>query len=124
MAQPAPSPNQTDNRNAPANLTPPDEKFWQHYSPHHEFPLSSIGSFVIHLLLFGLLALVAWLGVMLFDHSSRSLPVEAVRLDLGGGGGNPRGQGEGANEGTPVEANSQTNEKSTENVQPEDVHRP
>lgn len=124
MAQPVASPNQIDNRTASANLTPPDEQFWQRYSPHAEFPLSSVGSFVIHLLFFGLLALAAWLGVVLFGDARKSVPVEAVRLDLGGGGGNVHGRGEGANEGTPREAGGQENEKSTENAAPEDVHRP
>jgi hypothetical protein len=124
MAQAPPSPNKTDNRNAQANPAPPDERFWKHYSPHGEFPLSSVGSLVIHLLVFGLLILMGWLAVVLFDQSSKSLPVEAVRLDLGGGGGNPRGQGDGPNTGaTPQEVGSEANEKSTEK-QPEDVPPP
>ena len=27
-----------------AALIPPEEKFWQRYSPHHEFPLSTVTS--------------------------------------------------------------------------------
>lgn len=120
MAQTAPSPDKTDNRTVPSNLVPPDEQFWQHYSPHGEFPLSSVGSLVFHLLVFGLMALMAWLGVVLFNHSSRSLPVEAVRLDLGGGGGNPHGHGEGPNNGAaPQEAGEQSNGNVSENTQPE-----
>jgi hypothetical protein len=125
MAQTAPSPNQTDNRTNPANLVPPDEQFWQHYSPHGEFPLSSVGSFVIHALLFGLLALIAWLGVVLFDQSKRTLPVEAVRLDLGGGGGNERGRGEGANTGAaPKEVGNQGDETQNDKNPPENVPPP
>ncbi|MHB1422761.1 MAG: hypothetical protein ACYC3I_06105 [Gemmataceae bacterium] len=125
MAQTASSPDQKDNRQKSSQLTPPDEQFWQRYSPHAEFPLSSVGSFVLHLLLFGILGLMAWLGAMLFNNGSRSLPVEAVRLDLGGGGGNPHGQGDGPNNGEPVEAGPQTNENPVENQnQPDDTPAP
>ena len=92
MAQTAPPTDRTRNSATRPDLVPPDERFWQRYSPHAEFPLSGAGSLAIHILVFGLLGLLAWLGAVLFSHSSRSLPVEAVRLDLGGGGGNPRGQ--------------------------------
>jgi len=27
---------------------PPEERFWQHYSPHHEAPLAGVGSFTLH----------------------------------------------------------------------------
>lgn len=38
------------NASAPANqqLLPPEEQFWIRYSPHHEFPLSSVISFTLH----------------------------------------------------------------------------
>ena len=29
---------------------PPEERFWKRYSPHHEFPLSAVGSFALHFL--------------------------------------------------------------------------
>ncbi|WP_020474133.1 hypothetical protein [Zavarzinella formosa] len=32
----------------PTPLAPPDEQFWEKYSPHYEFPLSSIGSIALH----------------------------------------------------------------------------
>ncbi|HZV08049.1 MAG TPA: hypothetical protein VE999_23400 [Gemmataceae bacterium] len=125
MTQNAPPLEKIDNRNDPSQLVPPDEKFWQHYSPHGEFPLSSAGSLVVHLLIFGLLGLMAWLGVALFSHSSRSLPVEAVRLDLGGGGGNPRGEGDGPNTGAmPQEAGDAKNENATESVPTDPVTPP
>ena len=125
MAQTLPSSDKMDNRTGSSNLVPPDERFWQHYSPHGEFPLSSVSSLVIHLLFFGLLALTAWLGVVLFSHSSRSLPVEAVRLDLGGGGGNPHGRGDAPNTGAaPKEVGSQQSNNATENTQTEDVPPP
>jgi hypothetical protein len=105
-------------------LTPPDERFWQRYSPHSEFPLSGAASFGLHLLVFGLLALLAWFGAMLFGHASRSLPVEAVRLETGGGGGNPHGRGDGPGVGkAPEEAGSA--EEAPDNPTPnETVKRP
>ncbi len=102
MSQTAPPSGKSGKRDA-SPLTPPDERFWQRYSPHAEFPLSSAGSLVLHLLLFGLLALAAWLGVALFGQTNRQLPVEAVRV-VAGGGGNRNGQDDGPNSGAPVEA--------------------
>jgi hypothetical protein len=116
---------QTEGRPPNPQLVPPDERFWQRYSPHAEFPLSSVGSLTLHLLLFGILGLIAWLGAMLFSHGNRSLPVEAVRLDLGGGGGNPHGQGDGPNNGEPREAGSdQPQDGATETAPPDTEPRP
>jgi hypothetical protein len=69
-----------------ASLIPPDEKFWQRYSPNHEFPISSVSSALIHLFVLGVLILGA-----------RSLanwdsPVDVDALVIGGGGGRPEGQ--------------------------------
>lgn len=122
MAQATPP--AADKTKAEANnvhLVPPEERFWQRYSPHAEFPLSSAGALAIHILIFGLLGLMAWLGVVLFSHSSSSLPVEAVRLDLSGGGGNPNGSGAGANHGAPVEAGGPPQEGNTEKAPSEDI---
>ena len=30
-------------------LIPPDEEFWEKYSPHYEFPLSTVGSIALHI---------------------------------------------------------------------------
>jgi hypothetical protein len=125
MAQTASPSDRTNKRATDQPLVPPDERFWQRYSPHGEFPLSSAGSFALHLLVFGLLGLIAWLGAVLFSHSSRSLPVEVVRLDLGGGGGNPHGRGDGANNGpAPVEVGEQPKDRATEDLPPEDNPHP
>lgn len=121
MSQAAPPSDKTDKRDS-SPLAPPDERFWQRYSPHAEFPLSSAGSFLAHLLVFGLLALMAWLGVALFGHANRSLPVEAVRI-AGGGGGDPNGQDDGSNGGAPIEAGP-AKDATTGNAPPEDVPPP
>ena len=35
-------------------LVPPDEQFWQHYSPHYEAPISGVSSLMVHVLVVGL----------------------------------------------------------------------
>ncbi len=122
MSQTAPPPNKTD-KPAAKPLVPPDERFWQRYSPHAELPLSSAGSFVVHILLFGLLILASFLGTMFF-RSNRTIPVEAVVLS--GGGGNPHGRGQNPNSsGDLVEADNTSNQKAaTENVPDADLTPP
>jgi hypothetical protein len=123
MAQTASSSDRTSNPTARPDLVPPDERFWERYSPHAEFPLSSAGSLAIHILIFGLLALMAWLGAILFSHGSRTLPVEAVRLDLGGGGGNRHGTGDGPNNGPAPQEVGQPQD-GPENAAPDDIEHP
>lgn len=121
MSQTAPPSNKTD-KPAASPSAPPDERFWQRYSPHAEFPLSSAGSFVVHILLFGLLLLASFLGTLLF-HTNRQVPIEAVQFS--GGGGNPHGREQGPNTGEPVEANDQSKDKqATDTVPPDEVPPP
>ncbi len=79
--------------------TPPDDTFWTRYSPHNEFPLSLIGSIVLHVLVIGGLFLV---GTVLFFrmHSDVDKPPEMDFVKLagtnsgfGGGGGSPSALG-------------------------------
>src|SRR5262249_18061336 len=79
----------------PTLLVPPDEQFWQRYSPHGEAPLSFAGSVALHALAVGGLVLFALYLASLFSGSTRSLPAEPVRLQLGGGGGKKTGAGVG-----------------------------
>jgi hypothetical protein len=73
---------------------PPEEQFWQRYSPHYEFPLSSVTSAAIHILALIMLFL---LGKYLFDklNEQKKPLAEAGVVVVGGGGGNPLGQGDG-----------------------------
>src|SRR5262249_16925292 len=72
---------------------PPEEEFWKPYSPHHEFPLSSAGSFALHALVFVLIAIV---GIWLLKDNDRKKPLQEIGIVVvGGGGGNPLAQGEG-----------------------------
>src|SRR5436305_13082532 len=75
-------------------LIPPDEKFWQRYSPHSEAPLSGVTSAVLHILAIGLLLLIVYIKYMTgVEEENRSLPVDVVKF--GGGGGTPGGKGVG-----------------------------
>jgi hypothetical protein len=80
----------------PASRVPPEEKFWRRYSPHGEAPLSLAGSFALHALgVGGLLLFGIYLASLLFT-PTRSLPVDAVRLQPGGRDGSGKdGRGEG-----------------------------
>jgi hypothetical protein len=70
--------------------TPPDEKFWVRYSQHHELPLSSATSVMVHVLGIALIALGAWLAYLLGWAGPEPLPAVGV-VALGGGGGDPKG---------------------------------
>src|SRR5262245_33295827 len=96
-----------DERND-AVLAPTDEKFWQRYSPHHEFSVSSVGSLVAHGLVIGVLVIGAVLLTRSRDENNRPVSMDVVQLpegdpwEGGGGGGlpgapgphNPKGQTE------------------------------
>ena len=91
---------------------PPEEKFWQRYSPHQEMPLSTIGSFALHLLVVGGLILFAWLGWFGFGKSDNALPVDTVRFEIpSGGGGNPNGTGNEKGVGTGADPVAATQQK-------------
>jgi hypothetical protein len=79
----------TEPRSTSLPLIPPEEKFWQRYSPHSEAPLSGVTSGVIHALAIGLLLLIIYIKYMTgIEEENRSLPVDVVRF-TGGGGGTP-----------------------------------
>src|SRR5207253_1778567 len=73
---------------------PPEERFWQRYSPHYEFPLSSVSSVAIHVLV---LVLLFFVGKYLIDRLTETKkPLGEIGVVVvGGGGGNPKGQGGG-----------------------------
>ncbi len=86
---------------SPEERLPPDEQFWERYSPHGEMPISTVASVALHgLVLGGLLLFGAYLTSVLFK-SDRPLPVEPVRLDASGGGGGSK-TGSGDQEGVGV----------------------
>jgi hypothetical protein len=86
------------------DLVPPEERFWKRYSPHHEFPLSSVGSVVLHILSIGALVVIAYIltrtrGSERLEPASIDVVAVSGPLKNAGGGGKPGGQ-EDASGGT------------------------
>jgi hypothetical protein len=82
----------------PAPLAPPDEQFWQKYSPHYEFPLSSIGSIAMHIGFLAIFLLFLWLLAKMTV--SDKVPVPMTEMTLSGDGD---GAGRAGGEGAPLE---------------------
>ncbi|HYT89761.1 MAG TPA: hypothetical protein VEL76_13720 [Gemmataceae bacterium] len=73
-------------------LVPPEERFWQRYSPHHEAPLSGAGSLTLHALLLGALAFLAFRFTS--DHDEHK-PVKIELAEIDGAEGDLDGLGLG-----------------------------
>jgi hypothetical protein len=86
--------------NAPATKTPtpPDERFWHKYSPHFEFPLSTVGSVAVHIVIFGLFVL--YIAKLLRFDEKTPVPIRpmAVLGDASDGGDGAPGSGGGQRE--------------------------
>jgi hypothetical protein len=98
-------------------LLPPDEKFWQRYSPRREFPLAGMTSFFLHGLAIGILILAAFL-LMLRRESENNKPprMDGVILDTAGDGLEGAGAAPGLKgDGTEVTA-KQKEPEVTENL--------
>jgi hypothetical protein len=107
---------------ARAKPVPPDERFWKRYSPHHEFPLSSVSSIALHILLLGLLALGARLAYLWgMGATAPQVLSEGVNVKIGGGGGPKGGKvpGPGQNQNLPGERTEE--KKDTTEKEPETV---
>jgi hypothetical protein len=119
---PAPSPNKAA---VATRRQPPEEKFWQHYSPHHEFPLSSITSIALHVLAVVLLAVVGWVLIKLgLGDENKPPDVHAVIVEDAGGGGSKTGVPGNKGAGNPLPAEDvgpSTEETPKEDVQIKDV---
>jgi hypothetical protein len=79
-------------RTAEQPLVPPEERFWQRYSPHHEFPLSGAASVTVHALILGALAFLAF---RLFSDDETRRPVKIDMVEIDGADGNFDGLGFG-----------------------------
>ncbi|HKI30545.1 MAG TPA: hypothetical protein VKA46_01540 [Gemmataceae bacterium] len=80
---------------------PIEEPIFVRYSPHHEFPLSTVTSIGLHALIIGLLV-IGGIVIAKLNWGADQKPVEAnaVAMELpGGGGGNPHGVGNGPGDG-------------------------
>ena len=85
----------------PAPLAPPDEEFWDRYNPHHEFPLSGVGSIALHV---GVLALLAGLLLLAYRTTiSDKSPVPMTTQMVMGDGSGADGKGGGGGEDKPPE---------------------
>jgi hypothetical protein len=75
-------------------LAPPEEQFWQRYSPHHEFSLSSAGSIAVHIGMFVVFIFAMWLLAEYAVKQSTPVPIRTLTVadDNGNGNGVP-GQG-------------------------------
>jgi hypothetical protein len=67
------------------SLLPPDEKFWERYSPHHELPLAGVTSFFIHGLVIGIMVLAAFWYLFQRDSESNKPPSMDMVQVAGGG---------------------------------------
>lgn len=75
-------------------ILPPDEKFWERYSPHHELPLASMTSFFIHGLVIGVMVLGAFWYLFERESDSHKPPSMDVVQLVGGGDGSEGASGE------------------------------
>jgi hypothetical protein len=97
-------------------LVPPDEVFWQRYSPHHECLFSWLSSFTLHALVVGLMILIG-IAVAMGRHSDQRRPpsMDVVQLEGGQGDGLEDGESGPAGAG---QANALKSE-AVENPSPE-----
>jgi hypothetical protein len=78
----------------PEDILPPEETFWEKYSPHLEFPLSWAGGIAIFMTMGTLIILIV---MRLSDPpKSRSVPVRAVSVFADGDGDGSPGSGGGS----------------------------
>lgn len=82
-------------KSPPPPLAPPSEEFWDKYSPHHEFPLSSVGSIALHIGGLVLILLALWLLSRLAISDKTPVPNRVMTLVGEGEGNEGRGQGGG-----------------------------
>jgi hypothetical protein len=91
----APNATATKPAKIPAGKQPPKNSVWIRYHPWIEGVMAHISAWSIHLLVIG--GAVLWFTYLAyalgFAHSPKSLPMEAVRFDNSGGGGNKEGTG-------------------------------
>jgi hypothetical protein len=92
---------QTASTSKAATQLPIDQPIMVRYSPHHEFPLSTVSSVGLHAVVIGLLIIGGIVITRLnWGGEIAPTPADAVAMELpGGGGGNPNGVGTGPGNG-------------------------
>src|SRR5713101_2229388 len=63
---------------------PPEEKFWKRYSPHHELPLSTASSILIHAIAITVL-IVGSIILAKFGFGENKVPLGVIQIAGGGG---------------------------------------
>jgi len=72
----------------PVDATPPDEEFWETYSPNFEFPLSSVGSVALHI---GAIVLLIFIvNIIVGKSDTPAVPMRAVVVVADGDTGDGR----------------------------------
>ena len=103
----------------------PVERFWRHYSPRHEFPLSSVVTATVFSLFFMVLVGLVLLRP-LWLAAKESMPVEPIVLGGGGEGGEGGNGGRGDDPAPPEDID--TADKLPDSVKPRvklsDIPRP
>jgi hypothetical protein len=88
-------------------LLPPDETFWQRYSPHHELPLAGMTSLFAHGMVIGVIVLAALLMMFNWESDAGKPPSMDVVQVSGLGDGM---EGAGAEPGAPGDVQSMRKE--------------
>jgi hypothetical protein len=93
---PTASPPKPDNRSRVNEIPeePPEETFWQRYSPHYEFPLSNIASIAVHVL--ALLGVIYLTTKLIKKPDVPTVPVKGIKIGSGDRGGIVGGPGGGS----------------------------
>ena len=86
----------------PGPLAPPDEQFWEKYSPHYEFPLSGVGSVLMNVGALAVFLMALWFMARSTASDKEPLPISSKEVLFGDNDAGP--QGEGAGGGTKDEA--------------------
>lgn len=108
----------TDKPSDKKKVAPPEQAFWIKYSPHHEFPLSTVASVGIHVLVFGMIAMLAWWLSHLVAQQDRPPDVRPAEWgdDAEGGGRLEGSSGTGPGGKGSGETQAETGETSNQNA--------
>lgn len=110
-----------ESKSPPPPLAPPSEEFWERYSPHHEFPLSSVGSIALHIAGLVAILLALWLLSRLAISDKTPVPNVTMRLADDGNGQEGRGAGGGTDRKEDVDPVRQNNPRDVPQAKIEEV---
>jgi hypothetical protein len=125
MAQAPPTSDKLPARKGPLPELPPEEQFWQRYSPHHEFPLSSLVALATCAAAFAAVVVLTILHANRQDELQRPPRMDAVEIEgLSGGTDGPGpGVGFGPSQGAKTEV-ADSGQKPTPATQPPSTQAP